>query len=160
MYFLLDHGVWFKKWFVTLVNVLVDTTAITLFFSFFHSLFFFFFFFMKLYQDYSSLSDRQTQFWWCILYGITFSNHSQNSDSACTANHACCHGKSTVAMLASYSILPRAILSIVLYISELLQSLVSVITEKLLIFFPAVIEISSCVHLHIFKFENVEVWYF
>jgi len=44
--------------------------------------------------------------------------------------------------------------SVDLYIFEVLQSLVSVIIEKLPLFFAAEIEISSCIHLHIFKFEK------
>lgn len=73
------------------------------------------------------------------------------------ADKVCCHGNTAVAMLTSYSILPRAIQSVDLYIFEVLQSLGSVITEKLPLFFAAAIEISSCIHLCIFKFKNVEV---
>lgn len=109
---------------------------------------------MKLYQNHSALSDLQTQLRWCVLYGIPFNNHSQNSASACMADKVCCHGNTAVSMLASYSVLPRAIWSVDLYIFEVLQSLVSVITEKLPLFFTTEIEISSCIHLHIFKFEK------
>lgn len=45
------------------------------------------------------------------------------------AGKVCCHGNTAVAMLASYSVLPRAIQSVDLYIFEVLQSLASVITE-------------------------------
>lgn len=70
------------------------------------------------------------------------------------ADEVCCYGNTAVAMLASYSVLPREIQSVDLYIFEVLQSLASVITEKLPPFFTAEIEISSCIHIHIFKFEK------
>lgn len=73
------------------------------------------------------------------------------------ADKVCCHGNSAVAMLSSYSILPRAIQRPDLYILEVLQSLASVIAEKLPLFFTAEIEISSCIHLHIFNLNDVEV---
>ena len=83
-----------------------------------------------------------------------FNNHSQDPDSACIPDKVCCHSNTAVAMLASCSVLPRAIQSVDLYIFEVLQSLASVITEKLPLFFTAEIEISSCIHLHIFKYEK------
>lgn len=73
------------------------------------------------------------------------------------ADKVCCHGNSAVAMLSSYSILPRAIQRPDLYILEVLQSLASVIAEKLPLFFTAEIEIGSCIHLHIFNLNDVEV---
>lgn len=51
-------------------------------------------------------------------------------------------------------LLPRAIQIVGLYIFEVLQSLASIITEKLHLFFTAEIEMSPCIHLHIFKFEK------
>lgn len=75
----------------------------------------------------------------------------------CMADKVCCHGNSAVAMLSSYSVLPRAIQSADLYILEVLQSLASVITEKLPLSFTAEIEICSCIHLHIFNLNDVEV---
>lgn len=75
----------------------------------------------------------------------------------CVADKVCCHSNSAVAMLSSYSTLPKAIQSLHLYILEVLQSLASVITEKLPLFFTAEIEISSCIHLHIYNLNDVEV---
>lgn len=70
----------------------------------------------------------------------------------------CCHSNTAVGMLASYSVLPRAIQSDDLYIFEVLRSLVSVITEKLPLF--SSLPKLRLVHVFILIFlnlKNVEV---